>query len=389
LHGELDREKDVGMKVLHLVKTSVGGTWALLQAAELVRRGLDVHVALPPGPLVRKYEEAGVKTHMVSFDLPLKRPWLVTAVFSRFRDLLGKVQPDLIHSHFVGTTLTMRLALGRSHPTRRVFQVPGPLHLEYGAIARAELWTAGLHDYWIGSCLWTCKRYCSLGVPKSRVFLSYYGTDLEEMTPRKPGKLRGELRLGSEAKIVGMVAYMYPPKRFLGQRRGLKGHEDLIDALELCMERDSKIVGVFVGGAWNGARRYEEEIMARAKKKCGDRVFFIGTRKDVPELYADFNVAVHPSHSENVGGARESMLLGVPTVATSVGGFPDLVRDGDTGWTTPPHSPRSLADKIMQSLQESIISAEMAGRGRALARGLFDVRRTAEEVHSIYLRVLR
>jgi hypothetical protein len=48
------------MKVLHLIKTSVGATWALNQTTELVRNGIDVHVAFPDGgPRVQQYEEAG------------------------------------------------------------------------------------------------------------------------------------------------------------------------------------------------------------------------------------------------------------------------------------------------------------------------------------------
>src|SRR5438128_1442841 len=99
------------MTVLHLLKTSVGATWALRQMRELVRLGVRVHAAMPPGPLVPKYRAAGVEVHEAQLDLPIRRPWRVPAALRAMRQLVERVRPDIIHSHFVATTLTMRLAL--------------------------------------------------------------------------------------------------------------------------------------------------------------------------------------------------------------------------------------------------------------------------------------
>jgi glycosyltransferase involved in cell wall biosynthesis len=195
--------------------------------------------------------------------------------------------------------------------------------------------------------------------------------------------LRRELGLGQGTKIIGMVAYMYAPKRYLGQRRGLKGHEDFIDAAAFCLQQTSDILFVVVGGPWNGAVKYERRIREYAAKRCADRVIFLGTRNDVADLYPDFDVVVHPSHSENVGGAVESLLLGVPTIATRVGGFPDLVHDGKTGWLIPPRDPKYLAETIERVLADPT-ALEKAEHGKNLAHQLFDVKRTAAEVRSIY-----
>ena len=377
------------MRVLHLVKTSVGATWVLRQVRELVQLGLEVHVALPAdGPLIPAYKAAGVHVHYLQTDLPVRQPWKLASSVNLLRALVSKVNPDIIHSHFVGTTLMMRLALGRRSPIPRVFQVPGPLHLEHHLFREAEIRMAGLSDYWIGSCEWTCRRYQRSGIAADRVFLSYYGTDVNGFVPRPKGKLRHELCLTSETKIVGMVAYMYAPKRYLGQTSGLKGHEDLIDALAICMKSDPTLVGVFIGGAWNGATTYEERVREYARQRLGKRAFFLGTRDDVADLYADFDVVVHPSHSENVGGAAESLLLAVPTIATNVGGFPDLVKPGKTGWLVPPKNPPALAVAITEALSNRSYAQQLAREGQVLARSLFDVKRTSREVVQIYKNVL-
>lgn len=377
------------MKVIHLVKSSDGAAWALRQMKELVTLGVDVHVLMPAnGKLMERYLAAGVVVHGGQPSLPIKSPLRWQSLFDDTRRILSNIKPDLIHSHFVGTTLTMRLALGRHHQTPRVFQVPGPLHLEHPFFRAMEIRTAGPHDSWIGSCNWTCERYRKSGVGNDKIFKSYYGSDLEEIQMREPGRLRDELGIPEATQIVGMVAFMYGPKRYLGQSRGLKGHEDLIDALTILRSQGRDVVGVFVGGAWAGATGYEQRVRAYGESRLGDAAHFLGSRQDVPYLYPDFDVVAHPSHSENVGGAAESQLLAIPTVATNVGGFPDLVVPGETGWLVPPKSPHELANAIAEALDDPVKAKRFAVSGQALATDLFDVRRTGKEVLSIYEQIL-
>ncbi len=380
------------VRVLHLLKTALGASWALNQMRELVKLGVDVQVALPDGPLVTAYREAGVTTHLVQTDLPLRQPHRIPAHLRSVRALVADVQPDIIHSHFVGTTLAMRLALGKSHPTPRVFQVPGPLHLEHGFFRRAEMATAGPQDSWIGSCKWTCDCYRGQSIPEERVYLAYYGQVLKnsEVDAAAKGRLRRELGLSDDVRVVGMVAYMYAPKWYLGQTRGLKGHEDLIDALAVRLDAGDNVVGVFIGGAWNQAVDYETRVREYGRARLGDRAIFLGTRtqEEVATLYPGIDVAVHPSHSENVGGALESLLWAVPTIATNIGGFPDLVMDGETGLLVPPRNPVALADAIHQMLQNPGRAHEMAVKGQALARELFDVRQNARDVYDAYASIL-
>lgn len=372
------------LKAFHLIKTSVGATWALRQMRELVRLGVDVHAVMPDGPLVSAYEQLGVTVHKGQTALPMRRPDQWRSLFSSFRELVGNVQPDIIHSHFVATTLTMRLALGKNHPIPRVFQVPGPLHLEHPVFRRGELVTAGDADYWIGSCEWTCNRYRAFGISPDRIALAYYGADVDTFTPREPGTLRPALGIEAGIPIVGMVAYMYPPKRFLGQKRGLKGHEDLIDALAIVKRSIPDVRGVFIGGTWGDAKEYEAQVREYGRERLGDAAHFMGTQPNIPQLYADLDIVVHPSHSENVGGAGESLLLRVPTIATNVGGFPDLVKPGETGWLVPPCRPTDLAEAIIDALEHPEKSQRLARNGQRHARRVMDVRKNASDVLAAY-----
>lgn len=373
------------MRVLHLVKTSNGAFWAFRLMRELSAMGVEVHVALPgEGPLVSLYRNAGVIVHFADIEFPTKQLWRLPEVSNNFISLVNKISPDIIHSHFVSTTLTMRIALGKDHHIPRIFQVPGPLHLEHGFFRRAEISTAGSNDFWVGSCKWTCNKYMESGISANKVFLSYYGTDIETFSPREKGSLRKELNIGSGTKIVGMVSWMYAPKLYLGHTRGIKGHEDLIDALAQCIDMGVDVVGVFAGGAWNGAVDYELKVKAYAKNKIGDRAIFLGSRNDIPELYADMDLVVHPSLSENVGGAAESLLLGVPTIATNIGGFPDVVIPKKTGWLVPAQAPLKIAEKILEVLSDENNARTLATNGMQYARELLDVKNSSKSVESIY-----
>lgn len=378
------------MKILHLIKTTVGATWALKQIEQLVDLGCEIHVILPDNQnLAQSYADKGAKVHILNVDFAylVKRPYLFLAAISSFRLLLKEIQPDIVHSHFVGNTLFMRIAmLGLN--IKRIFQVPGPLHLEKKFTRNLDLKLANKYDYWIPTCSLSEKIYLANGIADKRLMTTFYGTDISIYNKKNLGYLRKEFNIPSETKIVGMVAYAYAPKKWLGQTRGLKGHEDLIDAMELVIKQFSLVKCVIVGGAWGSADNYFQSIIDYGKKKLGDHIIFLGTRKDVPNLYPDFDVVVHPSHSENLGGAAESLLMAVPTIATNIGGFPDIVKPGETGWLVPKQDPAGLAAAILQSLIDPDQAHQFAEEGAKQLKEALDVKNTSKDVFDFYCRVL-
>jgi glycosyltransferase involved in cell wall biosynthesis len=377
------------MKILHIVKTATGATWVYHQVRVLRSLGFEIVVALPSATagLAPKYQEAGATVVPINLDVPTKHPWQIPAVLKSCRALVQSVRPDIIHTHHVGTTLVVRAALGKSSPISRIFQVPGPLHLEHSFFAHLDTSSAGPQDHWIAGCRWTQQKYHQLGIPAQRVFLSYPGTDLNLFTTTRKNNLRSELHLSPDTPLVGMVCYMYAPKRFLGQTVGLKGHEDFIAAFPIAKKQLPNLHGVIIGGAWNGATSYEKHLRELAHRHCNGYLTFLGTRSDVPALYPDLDLAVVPSHSENVGGAVEPLLSGVPVIATKVGGLTDLVQEGISGRLVPPRNPEAIAAAMLASLQNRAETQRLAVAGHKMTRHLFDVERTAGEVAQIYTAV--
>jgi len=381
------------MRVLHVVKTSDGAGWAANLAAVLVRSGAEVHVALPraEGRTVEAWRRAGTTIHIADLSLPVRHPGKFATVARNARRLVDEVQPDLIHSHFVTTTLTLRLALGKRHRIPRVFQVAGPLHLEHWHSRRADLLTAGASDYWIGSSRCINEHYRHAGVPKSRLFLSYYGLRMEAFPGERMSYLHKRLGLDSQTSLVGNINIMYPPKYLLGQKVGLKCHEDVIDALGLITNAAPSVRGVLIGDSYGLGRWYEERLRERARKVAGDRILLPGlfSPPEVAESWPDFDCAVHVPLSENCGGVVEPLLAGVPVVASSVGGIPEVVIEGVTGRLVPVRSPKVLAHVIQEVLAHLDHYRQLALNGRALVKHMFDVNRTGREVYEVYRHILR
>ena len=147
-------------------------------------------------------------------------------------------------------------------------------------------------------------------------------------------------------------------------------------------------MGVLAGGAWNGAHWYEEKLRRQARGAI--RVMLPGylPHEMVRTAWADFDCVIHAPLSENCGGVLEPLLAGVPTIAGRVGGLGEVVRDGVTGTTVPIRKPRELAAAILDTLNDLPRRREWAKNGQSIARKMFDVRRTAAEVHQVYRHLL-
>lgn len=379
------------MRVLHVSKSSEGAFWAIRQVAELVRQGVEVHVALPNhfGAALPAWKETGAALHIVDCSLPL-RPDQVWGRAAQIRRLVARVNPDLIHSHHVTTTAMLRLALGRKHHIPRIFQVPGPLHLEYWHTRAFELMLAGEADYWIGTSQFINRLYRRAGVAQEKLFLSYHSTSAEQFSTQRTDFLRSKLGIPDYAFVVGNINLVYPPKRYLGHRVGLKCHEDVIEAISLVQQVRSDVWGVLIGGALGGAHKYEQELQRLAQQKGHGRILMPGkfNAEEVALSWPAFDCAVHVPMSENCGGVVEPLLCEVPVIAADIGGLPEVVHPEQTGVLVPVHQPEFLAKAILEIIDHYPEHKCMATRGRRLITSMFDPVRCAAEVLAIYRHIL-
>jgi glycosyltransferase involved in cell wall biosynthesis len=380
------------MRVLHVSKTSDGALWAVRQVSELVRMGVEVHVALPDatGRATPEWQATGAALHIVDCALPVFDPAKFVETGFRIRELVRHIGPDFIHSHHVNTTAMLRLSLGKKHPIPRIFQVPGPLHLEHWPSRTFEISLAGDRDYWVGSSRFINLLYARAGVPADRIFLSYHSAETKLFSGHRTEYLRRKLGIPYDATVIGNINLIYPPKKLLGQKVGVKCHEDVIEAIGLVRRVRKDVWGVLVGGTFQNSDTYETKLRTLAKEKGEGRILMPGyfSPEEVGWSWPDFDCAVHVPLSENCGGVTEPLLCRVPTIASEIGGLPEVVMPGLTGELVPVRNPGQLAVAVLKVLRNPADHKRMAERGRQLVSTMFDPARCASEVLSIYRHLL-
>jgi glycosyltransferase involved in cell wall biosynthesis len=282
----------------------------------------------------------------------------------------------------------MRAALKGWCEAPRFFQVPGPLHLEHWFFRNAEIASAGPDDYWIASSRCTRNLYLQAGIPSQRLFLSYYGLEMPETWC--PAGLRSHLGIPADAFVAGNLNMFYGPKRYLGQRRGVKAHEDVIEALRIVISSRPNVYGVLLGGPWDNADTYFESLRRRAATAAPGRILLPGPipPKDAVNVWREFDCAVHVPLSENCGGVVEPLLAGVPVVAGRVGGLPEVIIDDVTGRLVPIVDPVKLAEAILALAAAGSRPRMMAACGSQLVAEMFSPKRTGSEIKHIYELVL-
>jgi glycosyltransferase involved in cell wall biosynthesis len=184
-------------------------------------------------------------------------------------------------------------------------------------------------------------------------------------------RLAAELGVAPETRLVGAVGRLHPAK----------DHANLLRAFRLIAESVPDVVLVIVGG---GALREELEAFA-AEQGVADRVRFLGDRGDVRELLRGFDLLAMSSRTEGYSVVLvEASAVGLPIVATRVGGNAEIVRDGVSGLIVPPSDPAALAAGMRALLDDTARATRMGEAGRAWALGEGSVETMAKRYEVIY-----
>src|SRR5262249_22533031 len=159
-----------------------------------------------------------------------------------------------------------------------------------------------------------------------------------------------------------------------------KGILDLLAAMRLVLDKRNDVQLVLVG---DGAHR--DAFAARAQELgLGEHVTWTGLLEDpISEgVYAAADVVCQMSHWEEVFGyvIAEAMMCGKPVVATRVGGIPELVQNGTTGFLVPRGDSAAMADRIIHLLDDATARARLGSAGRELAAAKFNLARNVAQV---------
>ena len=133
------------------------------------------------------------------------------------------------------------------------------------------------------------------------------------------------------------------------------------------------------------------DALAEQRDRAGlaGRFTFLGRRDDSLRIMTGADVFVLPSHQEGLPIAlMEAMSVGLPIVASAIGGVPDIVTDGVEGLLVPPQQATELADAILHVTQDKPMRARMAAAAMARGQGL-DVAAAARTIEDTYRKLLQ
>jgi glycosyltransferase involved in cell wall biosynthesis len=173
------------------------------------------------------------------------------------------------------------------------------------------------------------------GARPDGVRVLYNGIDGKRFVFQDKHKVRRELGIPDGDFVVGTAVV-------LSEQKGIAF---LLDAARQVLAREPAIRFLIAG---DGPLRADLEAKAR-QMELGDRVVFLGYRRDVPDLISSYDAYVLPSLWEGLPLALiEALAIGKPVVCTSVGGNPEIVEDAVNGFVVPPRDSAALADRILR-----------------------------------------
>ena len=185
--------------------------------------------------------------------------------------------------------------------------------------------------------------------------------------------VRRELGLGDADTLLVAVGNLYP----------VKGHIVLLRALALLAER-GRASGLTVAIAGRGR---EEAALRDFARQAGieGRVRLLGYREDVGDILAAADIYAMPSLSEGLPLALlEAMAVGLPVIASRVGGIPEVVTDGEDALLVPPGDPAALAAAIERLAEDEALRAQLGNSARRKAERDYTLDAMLDRYEAIY-----
>jgi glycosyltransferase involved in cell wall biosynthesis len=199
----------------------------------------------------------------------------------------------------------------------------------------------------------------------------YNGIDGRRFADTGGEKVRRELGFGDDDLVVGTAVV-------LSEQKGIAY---LLEAARRVLDAEPRARFV-IGG--EGPLRQRLEARA-AELALGDRVRFLGYRRDVPDLISSLDLYVLPSLWEGLPLALlEALAIGKPIVCTTVGGNPEIVEDGVNGFLVPPRQPEPLADRILRALRDRGFREAARQRNQKKFADVFSVDKMVDGHASLY-----
>lgn len=382
----MDASAERGLRVLHVMEATIGGTRRhLIDVAREQRRlglAVDVIASAERAPDFRRDLDELAREGVEVVELPMVRRVAPLIDLRHLRALereLAARRPDVVHTHsskagVLGRLASLELSIGARVHTPHTFAFL--FHAMFGPLKRKLF-----REIEIGLSQSTAAVIAvsesegetirrSGVVPPERVRVVPNGIEVTRWREAEPAS-RAELGVPGGAALLAVA----------GLLNVAKGQDLALRALA-----EPELAGAHLLLAGEGEERARWERLA-IELGLGERAHFLGWREDVPRLFAAADVVLLPSRWEAMPYAvLEAMAAGKPVVASSVDGARELVGEGLTGRLVACEDPHALAAATAELLALGPARRAELGRAgrarvveryssRAMARGLIDVYR--------------
>ncbi len=347
----------------NLLRFGVGASeWIDLQIVTYLRGA-----AAEKNAFQRAVEEAGLICHVVQEAGPMDR-----TVPGALRTLLDKLQPDVVQTHSVKSHFLYRLAVGpHQYPWVAFHHGYTAENLKVKLYNQLDRWSLSAATRVVTVCEAFARELQDKGVLKDRI----------EVIPNAIGTWNPS---NNPMEVPGAS----PDTMVLlhvGRFSSEKNHTGLLRAAERIAvespELDFRLV--LVG---DGLEKSAVETLA-ARGAMGSRIWFTGHQSDVRQFFERADILTLPSWSEGSPNViLEAMAAGIPVVATRVGGIPDLVSDGQTGYLVEAGDEDALVERLRQLIGDRELRERLGAAGREKVKE-FSVERHRERLLAVYRKV--
>ena len=329
-------------------------------------RVLTISLAAPPdGPLAAEFRERGLEIQTVA-----KRPGRDPRLFLSLARVFRMRRADVVHTHnpqpLLFASLPARLARARLIHTKHGVNPDSPRRLAMRRVA------GRLVDYFVAVSQPTAevateRREC----PPERLRVIPNGIDLGRFAPDDGARraIRAELGIPDDAFVIGTVGRLWPEK----------GHAYLIRSLAPVLGDRLHLV---ITGEGPERENLTQQIAALTRP---DTVHLTGNRRDVPRLLAALDVFVLTSRSEGLPLViPEAMAAALPVVATHVGGIPQVVDEGVTGYMVPYGDEAALRGRLVDLDADRRVARQLGEMGRERSLDRYSSRRMVADYLALY-----
>jgi glycosyltransferase involved in cell wall biosynthesis len=369
------------IKVLYLIDSLGPGGAERLMVDLLPRlRTFDVEsevIAIQErhgNPVAAELESAGIAVSTIGIERLRER-----GALGRVLRAIEAAEPDVVHTQLefadiLGSVAAHRLGVP-SVATIHTLDRPHRWSRE-AARFRIMAWTLRHRSSRVIAVSDSARRHVlhKAGLAKRHTITIHNGIDLDPflaVDPTAGQKVRAELGIAAEARVLTTVAVL----------RELKGIQHMIDAMPAVLASVPDAHYLIVGDGEHGRslRNCVAEVGVEGS------VTFAGSRTDIPDVLAASDLFVLPSLTEALPTVViEAMAVGVPVVATDVGGTSEIITSGDTGVLIPPSSPGHLEEAVTRVLTSPRQRVAMGAAGRRAAVARFSIDRHASRLADEY-----